>query len=87
MVYRLQSLLGSEDVKTGISYGAGTMWVRAVPIRFYAGYLSAAWEVLRGRAVAVRYPIDGELEAALAATGGINIPDISKLESTEISLG
>lgn len=78
MVYRIRDLVGHSQCQAGLPYGAGTMYVRSIPIRYYGGYVKAAWEVLRGRAVAVRYPIDGELEAALAASGGISIPDLSQ---------
>jgi hypothetical protein len=40
---------------------------------FYGDYLSAAWAVFRGKAVAVRYPIAGELEQALQESGGIHV--------------
>jgi hypothetical protein len=72
MIYTLKDLIGSEDVKSSLSaFSPG--WVRAVPLQFYSDYVSAAWAVLRGRAVAVRYPMNGELEQALAETGGIRV--------------
>lgn len=40
-------------------------WVLAVPVPFYGGNLRGAWAVLTGKAVAMRYPVAGELEAAL----------------------
>jgi len=40
---------------------------------YYGGYLTAAWAVFRGRAVAVRYPVSGELEQALYDTGGLHV--------------
>lgn len=70
MIYTIRDLIGSEDCKSGTQFGR---WSRAVPLPFYGGYLSAAWAVLRGKAVAVRYPESGELEQALAHTGGIQV--------------
>jgi hypothetical protein len=71
MIYTIRSLVGSADCQSGPD--AKGRWSRAVPLPFYGGYLSAAWAVLRGRAVAVRYPESGELEQALADTGGIQV--------------
>jgi hypothetical protein len=73
MIYRLVDLIGAEDCKSGPD--ALGRWSRAVPVRYYGGYLSAAWAVLRGRAVAVQYPESGELEQALHDTGGIQVGD------------
>lgn len=69
MIYTIRSLVGSADCMTGPD-GCGR-WSRSVPLPYYGGYVSAAWAVLRGRAVAVRYPKAGELEQALQDTGGI----------------
>ncbi len=69
MIYTIRDLVGSADCQSG-TYGR---WSRSIPLPFYAGYLSAAWAVLRGQAVAVRYPISDELERALSDTGGIHV--------------
>ena len=75
MIYTLKNLVGSSDCQAGPDgYGR---WSRAIPLQFYGGYLSAAWEVLRGRAVAVRYPVSGELEQALQDTGGMHVAALS----------
>lgn len=69
MIYTLRALIGSADCMTPVQ----GRWSRAIPLPYYGGYLAAAWAVLRGRAVAVRYPVAGELEQALADTGGIQV--------------
>lgn len=79
MIYKLRDLIGDEHCKSGTTFG---QWSRAVPLPFYGSYLASAWAVLRGRAVAVRYPVAGELEQALHETGGINIPPASSLSDT-----
>lgn len=71
MVYTIRDLIGSADVQAGPD--ARGRWSRAIPVPFYGGSLTGAWAVLRGRAVAVRYPVAGELEAGLQATGGIAV--------------
>jgi hypothetical protein len=71
VIYTIRSLVGSADCQSGPdSHGR---WSRAIPLPFYGGYLAAAWAVLRGNAVAVRYPTSGELEQALQDTGGIHV--------------
>ena len=71
MVYTIRDLIGTEDCKS--CPRERERWSRSIPLPYYGGYLSAAWEVLRGRAVAVRYPVAGELEQALSDTGGIHV--------------
>lgn len=71
MVYTIRDLIGSADCHAGPD--AHGRWSRAIPLPLYGGYLTGAWAVFRGRAVAVRYPVAGELEAALHATGGIAV--------------
>lgn len=75
MVYTIADLVGSSDVQSGPDRLG--RWSRSIPLPFYSGYVGAAWEVLRGRAVAVRYPSDGELEQALQDTGGIVVGSIA----------
>jgi hypothetical protein len=71
MVYTIRDLIGTADCQTGPdSMGR---WSRAIPLPHYGGYLAGAWAVLLGRAVAVRYPVAGELEAALQSTGGMTV--------------
>jgi hypothetical protein len=70
MVYTIRDLVGHANAQSSTD---GRRWSRAVPLPFYGGYLSAAWAVLRGRAVAVRYPVSGELEQALQDTGGLRV--------------
>lgn len=70
MIYTIRDLVGSADCQ---SSSDGLRWSRAVPLPYYGGYLTAAWAVLCGRAVAVRYPKNGELEQALQDTGGIRV--------------
>lgn len=71
MVYTIRDLIGSADCATGPD--AKGRWSRAIPMPYFGGYLAAAWSVFRGRAVAVRYPVSGELEQALQDTGGIHV--------------
>ena len=70
MIYTIRSLVGSADTTSPDAQGR---WSRAIPLPFYGGYLQGAWAVLRGRAVAVRYPVAGELELALHETGGLTV--------------
>lgn len=71
MIYAIRDLIGSADCQSGPdSFGR---WSRAIPLPFYGGSVAGAWAVFMGRAVAVRYPVAGELEAALQATGGIAV--------------
>lgn len=70
MIYTIRALIGSADCLTLDERGR---WSRAIPIRYYGGYVQAAWAVLTGNAVAVRYPVAGELEQALQETGGIRV--------------
>ena len=70
MIYTIRDLVGRADCQGCDSQGR---WSRSIPLRYYGGYLSAAWAVLRGQAVAVRYPHLGELEQALQDTGGIRV--------------
>ncbi len=74
MIYKLIDLIGDASVQSS----NGARWVRSVPLPFYGGYLSAAWAVLRGRAVAVRYPKDGELEDALFISGGMHVGKVTE---------
>ena len=78
MIYTIRSLVGSADCQSGPD--ARGRWSRAIPLPFYGDYLSAAWAVLRGRAVAVRYPVAGELEQALQDSGGIHVSSAGKAE-------
>lgn len=83
MVYTIRDLVGSADVMTGPDVHG--QWSRAVPLPFYGGYFAAAWAVLRGKAVAVRYPVVGELEQALRDTGGIHVGGPSLNETPRAS--
>lgn len=71
MIYTIRDLVGSADCQAGPD--AQGRWSRAIPVQFYGDYVRAAWAVLRGRAVAVRYPASGELEQALQDTGGLHV--------------
>lgn len=71
MVYTIRDLVGDAGTQSGPD--AQGRWSRSVPMPYYGGYVSSAWAVLTGRAVAVRYPADGELEQALQDTGGIMV--------------
>jgi len=71
VIYTIRDLVGDESCKSGPD--SRGRWSRAIPVPFYGGYLQAAWAVLQGRAVAVRYPRSGELEQALQDTGGIHV--------------
>ncbi len=71
MIYTIRGLVGQSDCQSGPD--AKGRWSRAIPLQFYGDYVRDAWAVLRGRAVAVRYPVSGELEQALADTGGIHV--------------
>lgn len=63
-VFKLRDCI-SSDAQVGLPDGR---WVRAVPEPFdsFRTRLTAAREVLFGRAVAMRWPEPGELEAALS---------------------
>jgi hypothetical protein len=61
VIYTLRDLW-MTGVSTGLPDGR---WVRAIPLPYYGGYLQGAWSVLTGRAVALRYPVAGELEDVL----------------------
>jgi hypothetical protein len=71
MIYSIRDLIGSSNTQSGPD--AHGRWSRAIPLPYYGGYAAGAWAVLRGRAVAVRYPVAGELEQALQDTGGIAV--------------
>lgn len=71
MIYTIRDLVGTEDNKS--CPGGRGRWSRSIPVRYFGGYVQAAWAVFRGQAVAVRYPADGELEQALQDTGGIRV--------------
>ena len=65
MIHHLSSMIGPSH--TGCSHPT-LGWVRAVPCPFYGGLLDRlrdAWALLRGNAYAIRWPVSGELEAAL----------------------
>lgn len=68
MVHKLDSLIGSPDVRACVEVpGDGRYWVRAVPLPFYGGLfdrLNDAWAVIKGNAYAVRWPEPGEFEQA-----------------------
>ena len=64
-VNRLRNMIGSGDCGAGLPDGR---YVRAVPEPYYTfgrERLRAAWWVLSGRAHAVIWPKDGELEDAV----------------------
>ena len=61
-VHTIADLVGSANCSQNTDDGR---WVRAVPMPYYGGSILAAWEVLCGRAFAVRWPKGGELEDAL----------------------
>ena len=68
MIHKLRDMVGSADFQVGLKESGGTRWVRPVPFPFFGGFkdrLHDAWEVLQGRAYAVRWPEHGELEDAL----------------------
>lgn len=66
MIYSLRSLIPDAHVQTTTPEG---FWVGAVCLPSYGGYLKGAWAVLRGRAVAVRWPEPGEFEQACHENG------------------
>lgn len=64
-VFRINDMIGNEDVKCGSHEGSV---YRAVPNPFRGGLfcrLKGAIEVVRGRSFAVDWPKPGELERAL----------------------
>jgi hypothetical protein len=75
MVYTIRDLVGYAHVTTGPD--ADGRWSRAIPLPYFGGRVAAAWACLRGRAVAVRYPVSGELEQALQDTGGIRVDELA----------
>lgn len=60
MIYTIRDLY-DRSVESQLPDGR---LVLSVPLPFYGDYVRSAWAVLRGRAVALRYPA-GELEDAL----------------------
>lgn len=77
MIYTIRDLVGSQDCQTGPD--SRGRWSRAIPLPYSGGYLRGAWAVIIGRAVAVRYPVAGELEQALQDTGGIRVDQLAAL--------
>jgi len=66
MIFSLRDLI--PDACMGRQIGTG-QWVRAMHVPFQGGIIDRgrdAWAVLTGRAVAVRWPHDGEFEQAIA---------------------
>lgn len=61
-VHRLQDMIGSQAVTTGLPDGR---WVRCVPEPYTGNCWRAAWHVLTGRAFAVQWPKSGDLETIL----------------------
>ena len=65
-IFRLRDMIGSKDTQSSAFINGP--WYRAVPLPFYFGLptrFRAAWAVITGDAVAVRWPEAGELEKAL----------------------
>lgn len=68
MIYNLKNLIPSLHCGAEIRPG---VWVRAMHLQFYEGWfgrIGSAWEVLMDRAVAVKWPVDGEFEEAIEET-------------------
>lgn len=70
MIHSLRNMVGDATVTTQFhdAIARKSSWVRSVPEPFYGGLLDRlndAWTVITGRAFAVRWPTDGELEDAL----------------------
>jgi hypothetical protein len=61
-IHKLADMIGHKGCSAHIGCG---VYVRSVPEPFSGNRLTAAWWVLTGRAYAVIWPRDGELEAAL----------------------
>lgn len=61
-IHRLRDMIGAKNCQAGLPDGR---WVRAVPEPYTGNRIKAAWAVLTGKAFAVEWPKDGELEAAL----------------------
>ena len=69
MILSLRHLLPARDCSSEIAPG---LWVASMPLPFQGGLLDRArdaWSVLTGRTFAVRYPVDGELEAIMEDRG------------------
>lgn len=69
MIYTLKSLIPPSDVQSQNEQG---QWVSSMPLPFYPGLFDRcrdAWEVFRERAVAVKYPQNGEFEHACRVAG------------------
>lgn len=63
-MYRLADMIG----QFGVEKNVGGKWVRAVPLPYHANFferLRPAFLVLTGRAYAIDWPEDGDLEKAL----------------------
>lgn len=83
MIYTLDRIFGSRSEMRALLRDPGnTHWVTAVAARMpetVIERLAAAWSVLCGGSVALRYPLPGELEIALGEAKGI---DLSRIEKT-----
>lgn len=65
-VHLISNIFAGSGVRAGLPDGR---WVHAVQEPYHGGRLRAAWWVLTGRAHAVVWPEDGELEQALGNQG------------------
>lgn len=61
MIHTIDTLYDAS-VQTRLTDGR---WVLAPSLPYFGNVLRAAWAVLTGKAVALRYPVAGELEAML----------------------
>lgn len=62
MIYTIRDLY-DKSVHAQLPDGR---WVLSVPLPFYGDQIRAAWAVLCGRAVALRYSVAGELEDVIS---------------------
>jgi len=61
-VHTIADVVGTKNAQHGLPNGR---WVRAVHEPYDGNRIWAAWEVLRGRAVAFRWPTSEELADAM----------------------
>lgn len=67
-VHRLSDMVGSKENSSTASGRDG--YFCAVPIPYRGNNIAAAWAVLTGKAVAVKWPEPGELEDAVKKVWG-----------------
>lgn len=64
-IHTIDRMFAGPDTQASIIIGGREVWVRAVPAPYYTfpvERIKAAWAVLTGKAHAVKWPREGDLE-------------------------